>query len=73
MHRWQKSIDVTYDKSIDAAYLSLVEIPLGGVDHTVEVEPGTIMLDFDRDDRLLGIEILGAGRRLPLGFLHSGD
>jgi uncharacterized protein YuzE len=62
----------TYDPDADAAYLYLkYPIADGEVDETVpaEVSDATpvgsgINLDFDKDRRLLGIEILGAKRLL---------
>lgn len=58
---------MTYDGSADAAYIHLVPIKPGGVATTVmgEEEAGSVNLDFDRDGRLLGIEVLGASRWLP--------
>ena len=64
-----KSFRVTYDKQVDAAYIYLREIEGGGVaiSHPVEgyESAGEIILDFDREKRLVGIEVLGAKRALP--------
>ena len=67
---------VAYDAHADAAYISLGEgIPAGGVARTVAVDPreidGMIHLDFDREGRLVGIEVLDASRLLDPRLLTS--
>lgn len=61
-----------YDRIADAAYI-YVKYPIddGEVEETVPAEVASetpigsgINLDFDREGRLLGIEILGASRML---------
>ena len=63
----------TYDGTY-AAYIYLREIERGGVDYSVMVDLGgpddrprlgSITLDFDKDDRLIGIEVLSAKDILP--------
>jgi uncharacterized protein YuzE len=61
---------IVYDKSIDAAYLYLVDgIEAGGVAKTYCCDPlevnGQIHLDFDKQGRLIGIEVLDASKLLP--------
>ena len=60
---------VTYDPEIDAAYIYLREIETGGAAYTYparpEIETDMINLDFDREGRLIGIEVLSASRHLP--------
>lgn len=53
---------ITYDKTVDAAYIYLVEIEPGAAisQKHVILEDGEVILDFDKDDFLLGIEVLGA-------------
>ena len=73
MLRMNKPLKVTYDPDVDAAYIYLTEIPAGGVARTyccdsAEVD-GMINLDFDAEGRLLGIEVLGAKTKLPIGLL----
>ena len=51
---------------------------MGGVADTVPLDPvaigGMINLDFDAEGRLIGIEVLAASQRLPLGLLtHAND
>lgn len=67
---------IEYDARIDAAYVYFVaEIAPGGIAKTVPVDPreigGEINLDFDRDGRLIGMEIQGASRFLPAHVLGA--
>jgi uncharacterized protein YuzE len=70
-------MNVKYDAQADAAYIQLVdEIGAGGVAKTYPCDPtevGMINLDFDREGRLLGIEVLGASKVLPLELLKEGS
>jgi uncharacterized protein YuzE len=60
---------VTYDPAVDAAYIYLREIEAGGAVYTYlakpEIETDMINLDFDREGRLIGIEVLSASHHLP--------
>lgn len=67
---------ITYDRSVDAAYIYLVpEIGRGQVKKTYTCDPtaigGLINLDFDVSGRLLGIEVLDATRKLPEALLRK--
>ena len=67
---------VTFDPSVDAAYIYLIdEIGPGGVAKTYPCDPrevgGMINLDFDSDGRLLGIEVLDATKKLSAGLLRE--
>lgn len=53
----------TYDPGADALYLSLSNATIVESD---EVSPG-IVLDFDADNRVVAIEVLGASRILASG------
>ena len=75
---------VTYDPAADAGYISLRDIESGGAKHTValdELDPdsdapralGSIVLDFDDEERLIGIEILNACEVLPPELLRQAD
>lgn len=59
---------VTYDAKIDAAYIYLAdaskELETREVDHDIN-------LDFDAANRLVGIEVLDASKRLDLAYLRS--
>lgn len=66
----------TYDPAVDAAYFRLqADIEVGGVAQTVPLDPagigGMINLDFDKEGRLLGIEVLGAKDKLPVEALKQ--
>lgn len=70
-----KPTRVTYDESVDAAYIYLVdEIGAGGVAETVPVEAiasrAMINLDFDGEGRLVGIEVMDASALLPTHLLQ---
>jgi len=59
----------TYDNKADAAFIQLVDrIDFGEAVRSdacdVDLSRSSILLSFDADDRLLGIEILGASRLL---------
>jgi len=70
---------ITYDGEADAAYVYLVDrIEQGGVARTSVAGHGSpaldsINLDFDADGRLLGIEVLGAGRVLREETLRGAE
>lgn len=53
---------VQFDEQADALYLGLDEAKIV---ESEEVEPG-IVLDFDADGKVVGIEILGLKERVPL-------
>jgi len=55
---------VTYDHSVDAMYIYLRAIGPGECRRQVEAVPQTIILGFDREDMLIGIEILNARRNI---------
>lgn len=61
---------ITYDESVDAAYIQLADqVRPGQVSTTYPCDPaevgGMIHLDFDAGGLLLGIEVLGARSKLP--------
>lgn len=59
---------VHFDEQADALYLRLDDsVPI--VD-SEEVRPG-VVLDFDEQDRVVGIEILKIRGRIPLASLKS--
>jgi uncharacterized protein YuzE len=72
-------VRITYDPEADAAYIYLVSrIDAGGVAESVPFEGGylslgDIVLDFDKENRLLGIEILTASRLLPREVLAAAE
>ena len=66
---------LTYDADADAAYVYLRMRLFGGVAATLPVEAGGnylgINLDFDTEQRLVGVEVLDAERRLPAQLLEQ--
>ncbi|WP_248958637.1 DUF2283 domain-containing protein [Sphaerisporangium perillae] len=62
------SDEIEYDHEVDAAYSYIVDAIADGeaVEQVVVERPGSgdIVLDFDRDGHLLGVEIIGANRLL---------
>jgi len=62
---------ITYDPDADASYIQLVDvIAEGGVSESIHSimtpkKRGEILLDFDAEGRLLGVEILNARDVLP--------
>jgi uncharacterized protein YuzE len=66
-------VRIEYDAEVDAAYIYLSEIGAGDVATTVPGAPGSealmVNLDFDRDGRLVGIEVMDASTKLPPEFL----
>lgn len=60
-----------YDKEADAGYFYLVdEIKDGEAVKTIELEPN-IIIDFNKDGKLLGIEVLNASKVLKKDVLTS--
>jgi len=57
---------VTYDEEADAAYIYLKRVSPGEVKDTIELNEN-IILDFDSQKRLIGIEILSASKAIPKG------
>ena len=55
--------DITYDPEADAAYVTLSTT---AVNDSAEVAPG-VVLDFDTQGRVVGIELLAATRHLAPG------
>ena len=60
---------MSYDPDADAFYLSLTEIPVGGIHRSEEVGPATV-LDFDVEGNLVGVEVYaGVTERVDLSSL----
>ena len=58
---------VSYDKKHDIAYIRFSNLKPDGA---IEIEEG-IVIDTTADNKIVGIEIFDAGRRLPLRNLFS--
>ena len=73
----QVTLCLEWDAEVDAGYLYLADIGPGeAISQRVVASPvdglGEIVLDFDREGRLLGIEFLGR-RLLPAGWESIGS
>ena len=70
---------VTYDKSVDAAYIELRDTSAGDCVHTEYATRddqgmgGSINLDFDIDGKLIGIEVMVASMVLPEQLLAEAE
>jgi uncharacterized protein YuzE len=71
---------ITFDRSVNAAYISLqtgVEgrslVSKSYMCGASELDGIHIALDFDAEDRLLGIEVLGATDHLPEELLRDAE
>lgn len=62
----------TYDKSSNQAYLQLIEVEdtAGIVAETIPLTQD-IIVDYDSDGRIFGIEFLNASRQLPNSLLSA--
>ena len=61
----------TYDKEADAAYIYLKEnIGKGEIKSTISMNEN-IILDFDKDKKLIGIEILSASKIIPTSSIST--
>jgi uncharacterized protein YuzE len=58
-------LDITYDPEADAAY---IQLDPGEIVESEEVTAG-IIFDYDREGRVLGIEVLHASKLLPVSAL----
>jgi uncharacterized protein YuzE len=63
------SVNLHYDPSTDAAYLCFSAEP---VVESEEVAPG-VVLDYDADGRMVGMEVLQAHGRLPPDALAAAE
>jgi uncharacterized protein YuzE len=70
-------VRTTFDPAADAAYFHLVaEVPPGAAVEQVVVSrdaKGDVVLDFDADGRLLGVEVIGAGALLDRTILAGAE
>lgn len=63
------SLRFAYDQQADAAYL---RFSAAKVVESAEVAPG-IVLDFDAEGRVVGLEVLGARKHLPHDVLTAAE
>jgi uncharacterized protein YuzE len=60
------SIDGRYDHEADAAYLRLTDAHVLESDEVAD----DIVIDLDADNKIVGIEVLHASRRLPASVIR---
>ena len=63
---------VTYDQSVDAAYIYLVDAIKPGESVRQEIA-GPLVIDYDAQNKILGIEVLGASKQLRKATLSEAD
>ena len=64
---------IEYDKEVDAAYIYLAgDIKGDGAKKTIELNDN-IILDFDAEGKLIGVEILNASKVLNKKALLSAE
>ncbi len=63
------TIRMHYDQATDAAYL---RFSASTVVESEEVAPG-VVLDYDSDGRMVGMEVLDARRHLPADALAAAE
>jgi uncharacterized protein YuzE len=70
----KKSLSIKYDRPANSAYIYITKINPGEVSLTYPFDPyeigAEINLDFNKDEKLLGIEILNANKHLPTELLN---
>ena len=68
---------VRFDPEANAAYIALPRAEGASVARShvcdVHLDESAILLDFDAEGRLLGVELLGASRLLPGDALDAAD
>jgi len=64
--------EITYNEEVDNAYISLTSEPCENVT-TLSLENRSILLDFDGDDRLVGIESINASHDFPQDLLDEAQ
>jgi len=69
-------IKVSYDKSVDAAYIFFQDLGRK-ISKNYLCDPkevnGMINLDFDDKGMLVGLEVIGASKKLPKEILDNAD
>jgi uncharacterized protein YuzE len=68
--RFDVPMTVTFDVEVGAAYVYLTNIQPGTAVRQVVVEGGDVVLDFDQDGHLLGIELMTT-RLIPQALLQK--
>lgn len=66
-------MNVTYDETVDAMYIYLHGGSKDAVGTVVKTErlESDVVIDYDKDGKVLGVEILNASRKFPCEFWGS--
>jgi len=64
---------VTYDKVADAVYITLKEVADGEVSYSVEAVRDDIIMDFDAQGHLVGIDVQYANSNLSPEVLQEAE
>lgn len=69
---------IRLDPKADAAFVMLVDdLPVGGAPKSVmcdlDIDQGAVILLLSAEDRLMGLEILGASRVLPPEVIANAE
>jgi uncharacterized protein YuzE len=68
---------ITYDAKADAAFIYLTEVREGEAEKSTVVdrhlENAAVIAVFNDANQLIGVEVLGASRTLPLEVLAAAD
>lgn len=59
-------MEIKYDSEADAAYLRLTDAQVVESDEVAEC----IVIDVDADNKIVGIEVMHASKRLPESVIH---
>lgn len=62
---------VTHDKEADIVNVYFKEIEAGEISYSVPVANDHIILDFDKNGKLLGFEVLAPSKYLPQEFVEE--
>ena len=60
---------IEYDREADALYVTFRKV---SVDHSTVIEDG-VVVDFDGENRIVGVEVLDASRRLTRDELARAE
>ena len=60
---------IEYDREADALYVTFRAV---AVDHSNEIEDG-VVVDFDKENRIVGVEVLDASHRLTREELAKAE
>ena len=75
MKKIEKKIKFEFDDSVDDGYIYLTDIKPGESIYSeqfiLETNGCHLIIDFDKDKRILGFELLGGGSALPKEIVNE--